>query len=88
MSHVIRELLEAVVLALLVFFVIQLSVQNFRVEGSSMQPTLDSGEYLMVNKLPYFRIDVARLSRLIPFWDVESPEHKYLPLASHRAGAM
>ena len=36
----------------------------------------------MVNKLPYFRIDVARLSRLIPFWDVESPEHKYLPLAS------
>ncbi len=80
MSHVIRELLEA--LALLVFFVIQLSVQNFRVEGSSMQPTLDSGEYLMVNKLPYFRIDVARLSRLIPFWDVESPEHKYLPLAS------
>ena len=82
MSHVIRELLEAVVLALLVFFVILLSVQNFRVEGSSMQPTLDSGEYLMVNKLPYFRIDMARLSRLIPFWDVERPEHKYLPLAS------
>lgn len=82
MTHVVRELLEAVVLALLVFFVIQLSVQNFRVEGSSMHPTLDSGEYLMVNKLPYFRIDMARLSRLIPFWDVEGPEHKYLPLAS------
>ena len=81
MSHVIRELLEAVVLALLVFFVIQLSVENFRVEGHSMQPTLDSGEYLMVNKLPYFRIDMVRLSRLIPFWTVEGPEHKYLPLA-------
>ena len=81
MSHVIRELLEAVVLALLVFFVIQLSVQNFRVEGHSMQPTLDSGEYLVVNKLPYFRVDMARLSRLIPFWEVDDPVHKYLPLA-------
>ena len=81
MSHVIRELLEAVVLALLVFFVIQLSVQNFRVEGHSMQPTLDSGEYLMVNKLPYFRIDMVRLSRLIPFWDAQGPDHKYLPFA-------
>lgn len=81
MSHVIRELLEAVALALLVFFVIQLSLQNFRVEGHSMHPTLDSGEYLIVNKLPYFRVDMARLSRLIPFWEVEEEQHRYLPLA-------
>ena len=81
MSHVIRELLEAVVLALLVFFVIQLSIQNFRVQGHSMRPTLEGGEYLMVNKLGYMRLDMQRLARLVPFWDVEEPERRHLPFA-------
>ena len=54
MVRVVRELLEAFILALIVFLVIQNSVRNFRVEGSSMDPTLESGEYLLVNKLVYF----------------------------------
>ena len=81
MSHVIRELLEAVVLALVVFFLIQISVQNFRVEGHSMQPTLDGGEYLVVNKFGYLRLDMQRLARLVPFWDMEEKERKYLPFS-------
>ena len=78
MSPVIRELIEAIVLALLVFFLIQISVKNFRVEGHSMQPTLAEDEYLMVNKLPYLTLDLQRLARLIPFWDVEETTKKYL----------
>jgi len=81
MSHIVRELLEALVLALLVFFVIQVSVQNFRVEGHSMQPTLDGSEYLMVNKLSYLRVDMQRLARLVPFWDVKTPEKKFAPFS-------
>ncbi len=81
MSHVIRELLEAIVLALLAFFIIQISVQNFRVEGHSMQPTLDGGEYLMVNKLAYFKVDMARLARLVPFWSVDEHSNKFIPFA-------
>ena len=81
MSHLIRELLEAVVLALVVFFLIQISVQNFRVEGHSMQPTLDGGEYLVVNKVSYLRVDMKRLSRLVPFWEAEGEQHRYLPLS-------
>ena len=81
MWHIARELLEAAVLALLVFFFIQISVQNFRVEGHSMRPTLDGGEYLMVNKLSYFRLDMERLSRLVPFWDAENQRPNYLPFA-------
>ena len=81
MSHVIRELIEAVLLALLVFFIVQLSIQNFRVEGHSMRPTLDGGEYLMVNKLAYIRVDLERLSKLVPFWEVDSPKKLHLPLA-------
>jgi len=47
------ESLETVLLALAVFLVLQASVQNFRVEGISMDPTLGSGQYLLVNKLVY-----------------------------------
>ncbi len=50
---VVRELVETVFLALLIFVGIRLVVQNFKIEGSSMEPTLHSGEYLLVNKLAY-----------------------------------
>lgn len=81
MSHIIRELLEAVILAIVVFFVIQISIQNFRVEGHSMQPALEDDDYLMVNKVAYFKLDMQRLARLVPFWDVDEPEEKYLPFS-------
>ena len=81
MSRIIRELLEAVILALLVFFVIQISVQNFRVEGHSMQPTLTGEEYLLVNKLTYFRLDMERLARLVPLWDAPEGEGKFAPFS-------
>lgn len=77
MSAIIREFLEAVLLALVVFLFIQTSVQNFRVEGSSMHPTLEGGQYLLVNKLVYLKIDQERLSRIIPFWSVGEPEQRF-----------
>jgi signal peptidase I len=67
----VREYIEAILIAVLVFFILQISVQNFKVEGSSMHPTLEDGEYLLVNKLVYLRVDMQRLSRLIPFWEVK-----------------
>ena len=68
MDRVFRELLEAVVLAVIIFLLIHSSVRNFKVEGSSMDPTLESGQHLIVNKLVYFQLDMDRLSRIIPFW--------------------
>ena len=73
MSRVVKEIVEAVVLALIVFILIQGSLRNFKVDGNSMQPTLDAGQYLLVNKLVYFQLDTARLSRIIPFWKVNEP---------------
>jgi signal peptidase I len=72
MSSIAREFLEAIVLALVVFLVIQTSVQNFKVEGSSMQPTLEGGQYLLVNKLVYLRLDEDRLARMLPLWSTNS----------------
>ena len=65
MRELIRELIETVLLALLIFLVLQFSVQNFRVEGSSMQPTLTEGQYLLVNKIVYLRVANESLASLL-----------------------
>ena len=74
MSRVVREAVEAVALALVVFLFLQISVSNFKVDGSSMQPTVEHGQYLLINKLVYFQVDTGRLARVIPFWSEEEPE--------------
>ena len=48
------ELLQTIVLMSVLFLAVRGVVQNFRVEGPSMQPTLTTGEFLWVNKAAYF----------------------------------
>lgn len=76
MRELVRELIETVLLALAIFLTLQFSVQNFRVEGTSMQSTLLDGQYLLVNKLVYLRIDRGSITSLLPFLDddVDSEE--------------
>jgi signal peptidase I len=70
MRAVIRELFETVILALLIFLGFHLSIGNYRVEGSSMAPSLEEGEYVIVNKLVYARPPVD----LLPFMgELEDP---------------
>src|SRR5205814_9046872 len=52
-----RELLQTVVIMGLLFASTRIIVQNFRVDGPSMQPTLHSGEFLWVNKAVYFSMN-------------------------------
>jgi signal peptidase I len=49
----LRDVLETALLTLVIFLGVRLGVQNFRVEGLSMQPTLQSNQYLLVNKAAY-----------------------------------
>ncbi len=71
-------MLQTALLALFLFSGLQATVQNFRVEGSSMQPTLAEDQYLLVNKFLYYRFDGARLARYIPFLDVDPAETRFL----------
>jgi len=51
--RIIREIMETIVLTVLMFVIINLSVQNYRVDGISMEPTLLSQERVMVDKVSY-----------------------------------
>ena len=77
MVRVGREIIEAVTLAAVVFLLLQTTVRNFKVDGSSMDPTLANGQYLLVNRLVYLNLDMARLSKIIPFWSVEEETSRY-----------
>ncbi len=63
----IREIVETGLLAALVFLSVRASFQNFKVDGTSMYPTLENGQFLIVNKLVYSEVDVEKLSRFVPF---------------------
>lgn len=49
----LRELIETLILTLVIFLLIRFAVQNFRIEGASMEPNFHDGQYLFVNKLIY-----------------------------------
>ena len=77
MRALIREFIETIILALAIFLAFQFSVQNFRVEGSSMEPTLEGGQYLLVNKLVYLGFDPQDLRRFVPFVEVDRGDTFY-----------
>ena len=70
----LREILETILLTLVIFLLVRTVVQNFKVEGSSMEPTLQSGQYLLVNKLAYWQIDPKAIEERVPGLDVPIDE--------------
>lgn len=52
-TRLLREVLEVAILTLLLFVVVHLVVQNYRVDGPSMTPTLLNHEYILVDKASY-----------------------------------
>lgn len=53
-SSILREVVETLLLALFMFWLVNSVTGRYRVDGSSMFPTLHDGNYLIVNKLAYF----------------------------------
>ncbi len=50
---VVREVGETIILTLIIFFLIQTVIRNFRVVGTSMVDNLHDGQYLIIDKLSY-----------------------------------
>jgi signal peptidase I len=59
-NHLIREVLEIALLTLLMFFVIRFAVQNFNIDGTSMEPSLHNAELILVDKWTYLFHPPAR----------------------------
>ncbi|MBL8129439.1 MAG: signal peptidase I [Chloroflexia bacterium] len=53
----VREIVETLLLAALIFFLVRLVVLNFRVDGQSMTPNLDNEQMLLVNRNAYQFVD-------------------------------
>ncbi|MBE7472715.1 MAG: signal peptidase I [Anaerolineae bacterium] len=58
-----REVGETIILTLIIFFLIQTVIRNFRVVGTSMVDNLHDGQYLIIDKLSYnsFVTDVLKM---------------------------
>lgn len=67
MKAALREIVETIALTILIFLLVRSVVQNFKVEGKSMEPTLESGQYLLINKAVYWRIDTQALRSAFAF---------------------
>ena len=52
-SQLVREIVETVALTVLIFLVIRFVIQSYHVEGASMQTTLTSDNFVIVNKVAY-----------------------------------
>lgn len=63
---VVKELLETAIFILLVFLIVRGVIQNFKIEGQSMEPNLHTGQYILVNKIVYFHFDLNAPLQLLP----------------------
>lgn len=52
-QSLLRDIVETLVLALIIFFVVNTLTGRFYVRGSSMEPSLHNGQYLVASKISY-----------------------------------
>ncbi|MFZ1757443.1 MAG: signal peptidase I [Caldilineaceae bacterium] len=73
----VREVVETVGLAVIIFLIIRIGIQNYRIEGQSMEPNFHDGEYLIVNKLAY-RLGEYERGDVIVFQYPNDPSKDYI----------
>jgi signal peptidase I len=74
-SHsVVREVIETLLLALLIFVAVRAVVLNFRVDGVSMNSSLANNEMLLVNRNAYFSLDQDKWLGWIPGTDFDDDD--------------
>ena len=71
------ETLQTIALAVVLYFLIDSVIARVRVENISMQPTLQSGEFILVNKLAYKLSDVNR-GDIVIFHFPQDPREDYI----------
>ena len=75
--RLVREVIETIVLTVLMFLVIRFAVQNFNIEGTSMEPSLHNQELILVDKWTYLFRPPAR-GDVIVFIAPPQPTQDYI----------
>ncbi|WP_052889995.1 signal peptidase I [Thermogemmatispora carboxidivorans] len=75
--RLVREVIETLVLTGLMFFIIRFAIQNFYVEGMSMEPNLHDKELILVDKWSYLFHAPAR-GDVIVFVAPPNPSQDYV----------
>jgi len=52
-SSLFREIVETLLLTVIIFVLVNTITGRFRIDGSSMEPNLHDGEYVIVNRIVY-----------------------------------
>lgn len=73
----LREALETILLTLIIFLALNTATGRFQVRGSSMEPTLHDGQYLVVSKLTYW-IRSPERGDIIVFHPPNNPADDYI----------
>lgn len=81
-----REIFETLLLALIIFVAVRAVVLNFRVDGTSMEPSLDNNEMLLVNRNAYFAFDEDRWFGWIPGVDTDNSDDPSYPFGKPERG--
>lgn len=75
--RLVREIIETLVLTILMFLVIRLAVQNFNIDGMSMEPSLHNQELVIVDKWSYF-FHVPNRGDVVVFVAPPNPTQDYI----------
>lgn len=57
---VVREIIETLLLTFFIFWLVNSLIGRYRIDGSSMNPTLQDSEYLIINNITYMLNDPER----------------------------
>jgi signal peptidase I len=75
--HTLLDIIETLLFSLLLFLGINAVTARIRVDGMSMEPTLHTGEFVIVNKLAY-RFGEPKIGDVIVFRFPRNPEQEYI----------
>ncbi len=76
-ASLVREIIETLLLAILIFVAVRAVVLNFRVDGLSMTPSLDNNEMLLVNRNAYLSFDTWSFVDWVPGVEHREPNTVY-----------
>lgn len=77
MRGVIREVVTTIIVAVVIFLVLQTTVQSFVVIGSSMKPNFEPGQRLLVSKVAY-RFGEPQRGEVIVFRPLDNEDTDYI----------